>query len=122
MSLAATRVQFTRLLAKMLTEASIVGIRVALDEGRVLQIRTGLDPRNVKGRFIDRVHIPQSLHYRGLAVDLACYDADWVYIQDGSHQDYSRLGKVWKSLDPMCTWGGDFSRPDPCHFSFGEGK
>lgn len=122
MSLAATRVQFSRMLAKLLLDAVDAGIRVALDEGRVLQVRTGLDSRNVKGKFIDRVHIPKSLHYQGLAVDLVCYDHDWVYIQDGSRDCYTKLGQMWKALDPMCTWGGDFSRPDPCHFSFGEGK
>jgi hypothetical protein len=31
---------------------------------------------------------------------------------------YKPLGDYWKTLDPACCWGGDFSKPDGNHFSY----
>ena len=59
--------------------------------------------------------ISNSLHTKRLAIDLNLF-IDGVY-QDRS-EDYRALGDYWKSLDPLCRWGGDFkSRPDGNHFS-----
>jgi hypothetical protein len=59
--------------------------------------------------------ISKSLHLKCLAVDLALF-IDRVY-QTESHA-YAALGEKWKSLHPLCRWGGDFkSRPDGNHFS-----
>ena len=58
--------------------------------------------------------IVNSLHTKSLAVDLPLFI-------DGEYQIHSEaykpLGDYWKSLDPDCCWGGDFSRPDGIHFS-----
>ena len=58
--------------------------------------------------------IANSLHLLGLAVDLS------LFIHDdftSALEDYRPLGEFWKSLDPLCCWGGDFSKPDADHFS-----
>lgn len=59
--------------------------------------------------------IAHSLHLKGLAIDLALFK-DGALLQ--SLEDWRPLGAYWKSLDPLCCWGGDFaSRPDADHFS-----
>jgi hypothetical protein len=66
------------------------------------------------------IGISNSLHTIGLAVDLNLFIAD--KIQTNS-EAYRPLGKYWKSLDPLCRWGGDFKdangkpKPDGMHFS-----
>lgn len=58
--------------------------------------------------------IVNSLHLVRLAVDLNLF-------KDGmnltSKEDFAPLGAFWKTLDPLCCWGGDFQRPDSDHFS-----
>jgi D-alanyl-D-alanine carboxypeptidase len=59
--------------------------------------------------------ITHSLHLIKLAVDLSLFK-DGVLLE--SVDDYRPLGEYWKSLDPLCCWGGDFAtRPDADHFS-----
>lgn len=67
------------------------------------------------------IGISNSLHTKRLAIDLNLFldtsmetDED-VYATDSA--DYKPLGDYWKSLHPLCRWGGDFSRPDGNHFS-----
>lgn len=65
-------------------------------------------------------HMRGSLHYLGLANDLALY-IDGVY--QTTTEAYAPLGKYWKSLHPDLRWGGDFRdargkpKPDGNHFS-----
>lgn len=55
-----------------------------------------------------------SLHIDRLAVDLNLFK-DGKYITDGTgHTD---LGAFWKSLHPLCRWGGDFPKKDFNHYS-----
>lgn len=59
--------------------------------------------------------IRNSLHTKRLAIDLNLF-IDGVYQVDSSA--YAPLGTYWKSLNPLCRWGGDFTRADGNHFSF----
>lgn len=57
-------------------------------------------------------HKKGSLHYMGLANDLA------LYVQGEYQRDtaaYTVLGEYWESLDPDCKWGGRWN--DGNHFS-----
>jgi hypothetical protein len=58
--------------------------------------------------------IANSLHTQRLAVDLNLFLAGQFRTDVAS---YRPLGERWKTLDPLCRWGGDFSRPDADHFS-----
>lgn len=58
--------------------------------------------------------ISNSLHTKRLAIDIQLF-------KDGKYIDkselYEPLGTYWKSLHPLCRWGGDFSKPDGNHMS-----
>lgn len=58
--------------------------------------------------------IVHSLHTISLACDLMLF-IDGVYQTETS--PYKPLGDYWKSLNPLCRWGGDFTHPDGDHFS-----
>jgi hypothetical protein len=58
--------------------------------------------------------ISNSLHLIGLAVDLNLFK-DGVWLSDT--ESHRQFGTYWKSLNPLCRWGGDFSKPDGNHYS-----
>jgi len=62
-------------------------------------------------------HIDGSFHYKRLAADLNLF-VDGVYMTKTS--DHKPLGDHWKSLDPKCSWGGDWN--DGNHYSYGESR
>lgn len=67
------------------------------------------------------VGISKSLHTKRLAVDLNLFlDSSLASDEDvyqPTSEAYKPLGDKWKSLNPLCRWGGDFTRPDGNHFS-----
>jgi D-alanyl-D-alanine carboxypeptidase len=58
--------------------------------------------------------IAQSVHCSRLAVDLQLFK-EGTYLTNA--EDYKFAGEYWKSLHPLCRWGGDFARVDADHFS-----
>lgn len=60
--------------------------------------------------------IAHSLHGVRLAVDLNLFEESTGNELTGL-EDYRPLGDYWKSLDPLCCWGGDFTHTDADHFS-----
>ena len=97
------RVKFTKLKAELILWINGLHPGWEVAEGR------DFDESNEKLR-----HMKDSLHYSGLADDLALY-IDGIY--QTSTEAYREIGEKWKSLDPECCWGGDFSRPDGNHIS-----
>jgi hypothetical protein len=62
--------------------------------------------------------IKNSLHCKGLAIDLILFKAGkpcW------DTESYRELGEFWESLHPLCCWGGHFRRRDAYHFSITHG-
>jgi hypothetical protein len=59
--------------------------------------------------------IVNSLHILRLAIDLELF-INGLWQQDT--EAYKAMGDYWKTLHPLCRWGGDFhTRPDGNHFS-----
>jgi hypothetical protein len=56
--------------------------------------------------------IPNSLHCKGLAIDLVLTEAG---VPLWSTEQYTELGEFWEGLDDLCSWGGRFG--DGMHFS-----
>jgi hypothetical protein len=67
-----------------------------------------------KGFAFDRVHMPSSLHYTRLAIDLNLF-VRGEFVRNGDHFAWVDLGNYWEHLDPACRWGGRFQ--DANHLS-----
>jgi hypothetical protein len=113
MRLWAARCAFTRAIAALITWAdtdpSMAGYEVAMGEGLVA-VTDAADGDH------DGPHRAGGAHYTGLGLDLLVYNTIGVFIADGAHPAYSRLGEKWRRLHPLARWGGDFGDPD--HYSF----
>lgn len=96
------RIKFTRLLCQLIAWGNDhAGVEIAL--GRDFD---EADPRELLH------HDADSLHYIGLANDLALY-VNGIYQEET--EAYRFLGDCWKALDHDCCWGGDWQ--DGNHFS-----
>jgi hypothetical protein len=63
----------------------------------------------------DGVGISRSLHTQRLAIDLNLF-RDGKFLTESEY--HKPLGEFWKTLHPLCRWGGDFKpRPDGNHYS-----
>jgi hypothetical protein len=99
---------FTKLVAKFITWAYGQGYELSLGEALRTQAQADLNARTGTG-------ISNSLHLVRLAIDLNLF-IDGVWQTDP--QAYKPLGAKWKSLSPLCRWGGDFAKlKDANHFS-----
>lgn len=99
MTLREARCLFTSLICRIPPKAIELGYEIAQDEGTNHQ-GTG--------------HRIRSLHYSGLAQDFILYRLG-TYLE--TTEDYRELGEYWKSLHPLCRWGGNFQHRDGNHFS-----
>ena len=60
-------------------------------------------------------HMPKSLHYEGLAIDIDLFDKENTYLfYTESHRIF---GEYWENLHPDCRWGGKFKHADGNHYS-----
>jgi len=108
MTLGEKQRKFTLLVAKLITWAYEHGYELTFGDAYRTLAQASANAVSGKG-------ISNSLHTKRLAVDLNLFVAG---IYKDKSEDYKALGEYWKSLDPECTWGGDFhSRPDGNHFS-----
>lgn len=62
----------------------------------------------------DGGHMKGTVHGHKMAADLNLY-LGGVYQEDS--RAHKPLGDYWKTLHPLCRWGGDFRKPDGNHYS-----
>lgn len=60
-------------------------------------------------------HMPKSLHYEGLAMDIDLFNKDGKYLTDT--ESHKQFGEYWERLHSDCQWGGRFKNPDGNHYS-----
>lgn len=100
--------RFLPLVAKLIDYAYTQGYELSAGELYRSPEQAALNAQHGTG-------IANSLHTLRLAVDLQLFK-DGVYLTDSAA--YKALGDFWKTLDPLASWGGDFTtRPDGNHFS-----
>lgn len=98
---------FMRLLPLLLNEAHRLGYQVRGGELERSEAAALWYASQGKG-------IANSLHRLKLAIDLHLFK-NGVYLTKS--EDHAILGQFWKSLHPLCRWGGDFKKPDGNHYS-----
>ena len=99
--------KFTVLVAKLIIWADLEGYEMTFGEAYRTPAQAALNAKAGSG-------IRNSLHINRLAIDLNLFKSG-KYQTDSTA--YGKMGKYWKTLDPDCRWGGDFSKPDGNHFS-----
>lgn len=107
MTLSEKQKKFTLLIARLILWSYSKGYELTFGEAYRTPEQAALNAKSGKG-------ISNSLHIQRLAVDMNLF-VKGEYKSNSS--DYKPLGDYWKTLDPECCWGGDFSKPDGNHFS-----
>jgi hypothetical protein len=101
MTLLETRMIFSRLVPRLLDQATLLGFRYTINE---------------VVRRVDTLPGPAvSCHVVGLAIDLNLYQG-MTYLTDS--ESHRPLGEWWEAQYPLARWGGRFSKPDGNHYSF----
>lgn len=98
---------FVRLVAKLIEFANENGMELTFGE-------CWRTPEQAKANAVSGRGISNSLHTQRLAIDLNLF-VGGVFID--SSEGHRRLGEYWKTLHPLCRWGGDFRKPDGNHYS-----
>lgn len=101
------QVKFMKLMPRLVDKAFELGYEVKGEELKRTQQQADANAASGAG-------IVHSLHLLSLAIDLSLF-TDGNYLDGG--QAYADLGAFWKTLDPDCCWGGDFTKPDQDHYS-----
>ena len=103
---------FTKLVGQLITWSYAHGYELTFGDAYRTPEQAAANASAGKG-------IKASLHTIRLAVDLNLFINGEYRTRT---EDYKPLGDFWTSLDPLCRWGGNFSKPDGNHFSlFHEG-
>lgn len=107
-----TLLQRQQLFAQCLAEL----ISWALGEGYFVTLgEVYRSPEEAKRLAGTGAGIVRSLHCDRLAADLNLFKAGRFLTKS---EEYAAAGTQWKSIHPLCRWGGDFkTRPDGNHFS-----
>jgi hypothetical protein len=101
------QVLFCRLTPRLIDYAFSLGYELVYGEVQRTQAQADANAKSGAG-------IVHSLHLLCLAVDFKLF-IHGKYITQS--ENYRELGEYWKTLDSLCCWGGDFSKPDGGHFS-----
>ena len=98
---------FTRHVSQLISFVFAQGYECTLGEAFRTQEQAEIYAKNGKG-------IKNSLHCDRLAIDLNLFSPQGKYLTDT--KAYTEMGSYWKALSTANRWGGDFPKPDGCHF------
>ena len=91
---------FAKLVASLINHATDFGYELTFGDA----YRDPRCPYGLKG----------GAHSKRLAIDFNLFK-DGKYLTET--EDHRQLGEYWKSLHPLCRWGGDFKHKDGNHYS-----
>lgn len=98
---------FTKLVSQLISWSYANGYEFTFGEAYRTPEQAALNAASGKG-------IKNSNHIVRLAVDLNLF-INGEYKTNS--EDYKPLGEYWLTINPLCAWGGNFSKPDGNHFS-----
>lgn len=113
MKLRQARCLFSKLISELVLWCFEQGYEVSYEE--VKRSKAQADANAASG-----AGIAASLHLDGLAADLNLYIGGEYQATSEAH---AVIGSKWKTLHPLCRWGGDFRgkdgkpKPDGNHYS-----
>jgi hypothetical protein len=108
MTLRQQQTLFTLCVAKLIIRAYEMGFELTLGEAWRPPEMAKLNAQSGKG-------IANSLHGDRLAIDLNLFK-DGAFLSRS--EDHKPLADYWKTLHPLCCWGGDFKpNADGNHYS-----
>ena len=107
MTLGEQQRRFTELVGRLILWAYANGYELTFGDAYRSPEQAALNAKTGAG-------ISNSLHTKRLAVDFNLF-IDGLY--QTTSESHRPLGEYWKSLDPLCRWGGDFRKPDGNHYS-----
>lgn len=101
------QVMFAKCLAKLILFADSKGWEVTLAEGYIGD--------SINKPSEDTPHLRSGTHFLRLGQDINLFiNGKWITTMC---EEYRILGEFWKSLSPLCFWGGDLKKLDLNHFS-----
>lgn len=107
-TLSSQQCRFTELIGQLIAWAYANGYELTFGDAYRDPRLAALDAAEGKG-------IVNTLHSKRLAVDFNLFIGG---VYQPLSEKYEPLGIYWKSLHPLCRWGGDFRpKPDGNHFS-----
>lgn len=109
MTLSQKQQYFAKLVAELLRHIYSNGMACTFGEALRTPEQQKLYVEQGKSQTLNSKHLDK------LAIDLNLF-IDGEYKTD--KESYKEIGEFWKSLDPDCVWGGDFSFGDGNHFQF----
>lgn len=108
MTLGEQQRKFTLYVSKLIEYAYMAGYELTFGDAY-------RSPEQAQANAAAGKGISNSLHTQRLAIDLNLFK-DGKYLVKS--EDYKPLGDFWKTLHPLCCWGGDFKpTADGNHFS-----
>jgi len=94
-------------------------------EGRIFQL--GADGKGRRAyslrlgvpiRVKDGGHMNNSAHYNGIGSDWVLL-VGGIILKHGWEPQWKQAGDFWKSLHPLCRWGGDFGDANHISLEYG---
>lgn len=108
MTIREQQAMFTLCVAKLILRAYELGYEMTFGEAWRTNEQAALNAASGKG-------ISNSLHRDRLAIDLNLFK-DGAFLSRS--EDHKPLADYWKTLSPLCCWGGDFKPvADGNHYS-----
>lgn len=117
---------FASLLPRLIDKAHELGYEVRIGDTLAVDLHLAysilcreLGPKHEYTLKIKQaLHSKTSAHYEKRAIDLNLMRSGKLVLDSEEHRP---LGEFWKSLHPLCGWGGDFKKPDGNHYFVGRG-
>lgn len=99
---------FSRLVVRLIAHINVLGLECTLGE-------VWRSPEQATWNATQGKGIVNSLHKDRLAIDLNLFTKEGKFLS--TTEDHRQIGEWWETQNPLCRWGGHFTRADGNHYS-----